>query len=141
MLSGGCNCGAVQFEIRVAVSDVYVCHCSICRRFSGSNGLAVVVVPNEQFRWTQGSDRVACWDKPGHDWQANFCSTCGSALPGANDPERMFVPAGAIVEGGDALRVVHHIWVDSRAPWDVIGDAGIQHRCAFEASSTSTRDG
>ncbi len=131
MARGACNCGAVRFEVLGELSDVYVCHCSICRRFSGSNGLAVVVVANERFRWSSGTESVCRWQKPGHDWQSNFCGKCGSAVPGASDPTRMFIPAGAITEGADKLAVAHHIWVDSRASWDVIGDEGKQHGCAF----------
>lgn len=95
--------------------------------------MAVIVVANEQFRWLAGADEVRRWRKPGHDWESNFCPHCGSAVPGMNDPERMFVPAGAITEGADGLEVAHHIWVGSRAPWDVIADAGQQHPCAFGA--------
>ncbi|MFZ8990698.1 MAG: hypothetical protein ACO2ZJ_10200 [Pseudohongiellaceae bacterium] len=43
----------------------------------------------------------------------------------------MFVPAGLILEGGETLGVAHHIWVDSRASWDEIGDSGKQHSEAF----------
>ncbi len=131
MAKGACNCGAVAFEIDAPLADVYVCHCSICRRYSGAHGVAVVVVPNAAFRWIQGADQVHHWDKPDADWQAHFCGTCGSALPGANDPERMFIPAGLIAEGGDPLAVAHHIFVGSKAAWDQIGDAGKQHQGAF----------
>ncbi len=128
MVKGECNCGAVTYEIAVGVKDVYVCHCSICRRSTGANGIAVVVVPREAFRWSSGFDQVATWKKPDADWQTWFCSVCGSRVPGMDDPERMFVPAGTITSGGEALQVAHHIWVDSCAKWDVIGDGGLQHR-------------
>ena len=134
MATGACNCGAVSFEITAPLSSIYFCHCSICRRASGSNGIAVVVVPNEDFRWTGGEDQISTWKKPGHDWQAWFCQVCGSTLPGANDELRMFVPAGLIGDGGEDLRVAHHIWVDSRAAWDEIGDDGKQHPEAFVGS-------
>jgi hypothetical protein len=127
MARGACNCGAVQFQIEGALSGVYVCHCSICRRFTGSSGIAVVVVPNEQFRWLQGRDAVRTWKKPGAEWEAWFCSVCGSAVPGENDPKTTFVPAGSIAEGGEALKVVHHVFVGSKAGWDEIGDTGQQH--------------
>jgi hypothetical protein len=131
MAVGACNCGRVRFEIAAEISDVYYCHCSICRKSTGSNGIAVVVVDNEAFRWTCGEDLIATWRKPGHDWQTWFCRICGSPLPGANDDSRVFVPAGLISEGGDGLRVAHHIWVDSRAPWDEIADAGKRHPEGF----------
>ena len=133
MLKGECNCRAVAFEIDADVPGVYVCHCSICRRSTGGNGIAVVVVDNEAFRWLRGEDRIATWRKPDADWQTWFCKVCGSPLPGANDASRMFVPAGLISEGDEALKVIHHIWVDSRAPWDEIGDAGQQHAETLES--------
>ena len=132
MAKGECNCGAVAFEIDAGLAEVFVCHCSICRRSSGSNGMAVVVVDKERFRWVRGQSQIGSWRKPGADWEKWFCRTCGSPLPGRNDETRMFVPAGLISSGGEAMRVAHHIWVDSKAPWDEIGDTGRLHREAFE---------
>jgi hypothetical protein len=131
MAIGACNCGAVSFQVTAEISDVFVCHCSICRRSTGSNGIAVVIVDNKVFRWTSGEELINTWRKPEHDWQTWFCRVCGSPLPGANDDSTMFVPAGLISEGGDDLRVVHHIWVESRAVWDKIGDSGKQHPEGF----------
>lgn len=128
---GECNCGAVAFEISAPISEVFVCHCSICRRYSGSNGIAVVVINNESFRWLRGDSQIATWKKPDADWHAWFCRVCGSALPGPNDASRMFVPAGLISTGGEALKVTQHIWVGSKAVWDEISDAGKQHQEAF----------
>ena len=127
MLTGECNCGAVAFEVDAEPPGIYVCHCSICRRSTGGNGIAVLVVDNDDFQWRRGEEQVATWKKPDADWETWFCKVCGSPVPGANDPSRMFVPAGLISEGGEALRVIHHIWVESKAPWDEIGDAGQQH--------------
>ena len=131
MADGQCNCGAVAFEITGDISEVAICHCSICRRATGSNGIAVVVVDNRSFRWTRGEEAIATWKKPDADWQIWFCGICGSPLPGANDESRTFVPAGLIARGGESLRVAHHVWVDSKASWDVIGDSGKQHAEAF----------
>ncbi|MBS0422751.1 MAG: GFA family protein [Proteobacteria bacterium] len=133
MARGECNCGAVAFEIDAAVTDVYVCHCSICRKFTGSNGIAVVVIDNSMFQWLRGEDQITSWKKPGADWHSWFCRVCGSALPGANNSSQTFVPAGLISEGGEGLRIAHHIWVGSKAVWDEIGDSGQQHRESFSA--------
>lgn len=133
MAIGTCNCGAIGFEISGELSDVYVCHCSICRRSSGSNGIAVVVISNDRFQWTHGEELIASWQKPDADWQTWFCRICGSRVPGTNDASRMFVPAAAITHGAKSLEVKHHIWVDSKAGWDEIGDCGRQHKEAFKA--------
>ncbi len=132
MALGECNCGAVAFEISADLSGVFVCHCSICRRSTGSNGIAVVVIDNNAFRWIRGEELITSWKKPDADWQTWFCRICGSPVPGINDESRMFVPAGLISDGGESLAVIHHVWVDSKAVWDEIGDSGQQHREAFE---------
>ncbi len=132
MARGECNCGAVSFEITTDISDVIICHCSICRRATGSNGIAVIIVKNEDFKWVSGEELVTSWEKPGADWQMWFCRRCGSPVPGINDDSRMFIPAGSISDGGESLQVAHHIWVDSKATWDEIGDCGRIHLEAFE---------
>ncbi len=93
--------------------------------------MAVVIVPNDKLRWIRGEEHIATWTKPGTSWQTWFCRICGSPVPGWNDPTRMFVPAGSLTQGGEALRVIHHIWVGSKAAWDEIGDDGKQHAEAF----------
>lgn len=127
MIQGHCNCGAIQYRVDTDVSDVYVCHCSICRRFTGAGGIAVVVVSKSAFRWVSGQDQIGHWRKPGADWEAWFCSHCGSAVPGDNNPATMFIPAGSFSSGGEQLKVAHHIYVGSKAPWEIIGDDGLQH--------------
>jgi hypothetical protein len=126
MGKGQCSCGAVRFEFDEPAKGIYVCHCSLCRRSTGTNGIAVVVVPNERFRWLAGEDAIVAWTKPGSEWETFFCRTCGSKVPGRNDGERMFIPAGVLDDPGE-LQVIHHLFVGSRAPWDVIGDGGAQH--------------
>ena len=93
--------------------------------------MAVVVVGVQSFQWISGEDHIHSWEKPGHDWQKNFCVSCASPLPGPNDANTMFIPAGLIDQGHENLRVVHHIWVASKAAWDEIGDDGQQHPRAF----------
>lgn len=131
--TGSCNCGAVTFSIGVPITDVYICHCSICRKSTGGTGIAVTVVANSSFTWLSGQADICCWHKPNHDWLKQFCQHCGSPLPGANDSDRTFIPVGLLDNGIETLSVKHHIWVDSKANWEVIGDSGKQHPKAFQA--------
>ncbi|QQX79463.1 GFA family protein [Shewanella sp. KX20019] len=132
MIQGKCNCGAVVFEVSSKIADVYFCHCSICRRSTGANGIAVIVTNNDDFNWVSGEELVKTWSKPGHDWQASFCTHCGSSLPGSNDASRMYIPAGLLPQI-ENLQITHHIWVGSKANWDVIGGTGVQHDQAFNS--------
>jgi hypothetical protein len=132
-VKGACNCGQVAFEVDAPVRDIFVCHCSICRRYTGSSGIAVVIVENGAFRWLEGTETIRMWQKPGADWQAWFCQICGSPVPGPNNATHMFIPAGLIGTGGEDLKVAAHIFVGSKAPWDEIGDEGRQYPVAFGA--------
>jgi len=127
MLEGKCNCEAISFEISVAISDVYICHCSICRRSTGGVGMAVGIVSKKEFNWIKGKGNISIWSKPNHDWQANFCVTCGSPVPGENDEKNMYIPVSLLTTGADALKVAHHLYVGSKANWEEIGDSGKQH--------------
>ena len=131
LVAGECNCGAVAFKAEASLLDVYICHCSICRKSTGSSGIAVGIVENDQFDWLKGQKCITRWQKPGRDWHTSFCAICGSPLPGPNDSQRMYVPVGALTAGHENLRVAHHIYVDSKAVWDEIGDSGRQHKGAF----------
>jgi hypothetical protein len=130
---GACNCGAVSFRIKAELPGVIICHCSICRRATGANGIAVIVVDNDKFEWTSDKDSITSWKKPDADWEISFCRHCGSPVPGVNNPNTMFVPAGLVTEGGEQLQVTDHIFVDSRAAWDEIGDGGRRHPTQYEA--------
>lgn len=132
MASGHCNCGDISFEISSKIETIYVCHCSICRRATGSNAIAVIVIKNSDFRWLSGEQLINHWQKPDSDWHGWFCRQCGSPVPGKNDDSHMFVPAGLITTGGESLVVKHRIWVGSKAAWDEIGDAAKRHDKAFE---------
>ena len=127
-MKGGCNCGAVTFELSGEIRNVYVCHCAICRKWTGSSAVSVVVVPNKAFRWRSGEAQIRQWKKPDADWQSVFCATCGSALPGANDASSMFVPAGLLPPSETRLRIAAHIFTGSKAPWDEIGGTAPQYQ-------------
>ena len=130
-IRGSCLCGGVRFEITGPPLWMTQCHCGRCRK---AGGLTNLVVRAEHFRWVQGRELVARYQPPA-PWSItrSFCRVCGSALPGANDETRTFAPAGLISDGGEGLRVAHHVWVGSKAVWDEIGDSGKQHREGFTA--------
>ena len=117
---GSCNCGLVTFEVRAELKDVYICHCSICRKSTGSGGIAVSIVANESFNWLSGLEHIKTWRKPGHDWETSFCTCCGSSLPGKNDENSTYIPAGLFDSGHENLRVKQHLYVDSKACWEQI---------------------
>jgi hypothetical protein len=51
---GSCLCGHVQFEIAVEAPKLYQCHCSLCRKQSGTSSNAATFVDKNLFSWLQG---------------------------------------------------------------------------------------
>ena len=131
--TGSCNCGAIAFSVYQPLSGVFICHCSICRKSTGSGGVAVTIVKNENLLITRGEGLIKYWKKPAHDWLTQFCRECGSPLPGKNDDNHVFIPVSLLDSGYENLKVEHHLFVDSKAPWEELGVSGKQHPGQFEA--------
>lgn len=74
-LSGGCLCGAVRFTAVPEKLEMDVCHCGMCRKWSGG---AFMSVPCREVSVT---DETALTVYPSSDWgERVFCKTCGSSL-------------------------------------------------------------
>jgi hypothetical protein len=54
-LTGGCQCGAVRYEIAAAPLAVYACHCTDCQRQSGGDFALSLIAPRESVRITKGT--------------------------------------------------------------------------------------
>ena len=117
---GSCNCSAVKFKVDRAPQDVYICHCSICRKATGSGGIAVTIVSRAGFTWLEGRAHIRTWEKPGHDWATHFCEVCGSSLPGENGETSMYIPVSLFDSGADELKLKKRLFGESKACWEEI---------------------
>ena len=122
MLSGGCLCGGVRFELTLPFHRANHCHCSRCRKHSGTFGLTQARVRREGFRLLQGEDLLRVFRPRG--WAAKvFCSRCGSSLFGGHWPEgeEVSIRLGAL-DGDPGIRPQYRSFTDSRAVWDALPD-------------------
>jgi hypothetical protein len=125
-MHGSCLCGQVEFEIDGENFKLYQCHCSLCRKQSGTSSNAGTFVANEHFRWLRGLENISSW-KMENGFRSDFCSTCGSPVPNPFGKLPYFwVPAGLLHESGK-LEIVAHVCVTSKASWDVIGAQGVRY--------------
>jgi len=122
-MHGKCLCGAIRFTLSGEIPSLYQCHCSLCRRVSGSSSNAALLIELSQLCWDAGEQLVEKYANE-NGFKSHFCSRCGSPLPNltAND-SAWWVPVG-LLDGGEGLRVGAHLYVGSRAPWDVVADTG-----------------
>lgn len=120
MDAGACLCGAVRYEIDLPLGEVRHCHCSMCRKHHGAPFATTVDVPVGGFRWTCGQATLIEYQSSPERLRA-VCQVCGAVAP-TRLGERMLVPVGNLI-GSLAPLGDLHMFVDSRAPWHVIGDA------------------
>lgn len=116
---GKCLCGAIQFETTGETSNLYQCHCSLCRKQSGSSANAATIIHESEFSWISGLDRISYFKKDS-GFTSNFCSTCGSPVPNQlRDSDKVWIPAG-LLENEGSQKIVVHICTGSKASWDEI---------------------
>lgn len=116
-MRGQCLCGKIEFEIDGDRFKPYQCHCSLCRKQSGSQSNAATIVPNEKFRWLRGIEYISSWKKES-GFRSDFCSICGSPLPNPlRDLPYFWVPAG-LLESDSGLEIAAHLCVASKAAWE-----------------------
>jgi hypothetical protein len=128
-LTGGCQCGAVRYEIRAQPLTVYACHCTECQRQSASafslslvvarDAIAIVAgTPKEWRRVVEGTRAI----------QYLFCGECGVRL--VHNPERN--PRVSIVKPGTLddtswLEPVGHVWTRSAQSWFEVPADGVNY--------------
>jgi hypothetical protein len=125
-LTGGCLCGAVRFQVTQPFVRSSHCHCSRCRRHSGTFGLTMVRVPRAGFRLLSGEELIRVYRPAESAAVKAFCEVCGSSLFGAWWPEgdEISIRIG-VLDGDPEIRPQFHTYVDSRAPWDELPDDGL----------------
>ncbi|WIO74341.1 GFA family protein [Porticoccaceae bacterium LTM1] len=72
--SGGCHCGAVQFEVQTPDSVVvHECNCSMCQMV----GFQHLIVPKSRFKLLQGEADITTYTFNTGVAKHTFCKHCG----------------------------------------------------------------
>jgi len=115
--SGSCLCKKVAFEILGDFKKFFMCHCSRCRKQSGSAHASNLFCSGASLTWLGGTSFVKTYGVPNSRFVHSFCSECGSPLPNTNGNGDIKVPAGCLDVDVD-LRPTGHIFMGSKANWD-----------------------
>ena len=120
VLAGRCYCGAVCYSVADEFLYAANCHCSNCRRATGSAFKPFAGIEREKLTVTGGADKILQFgDDNAHD---AHCKVCGSLLYSlVRDGAFVHVAMGTLVDD-PTIRPTHHIFVGSKAPWFTISD-------------------
>lgn len=125
ILTGGCGCGAVRFEITEPLLSAAYCHCTRCQRRTGAAASANARAASGSVRIVAGEEELRAWAPEGGREKV-FCGRCGSALfsrdPGTTD--HTGVRLGAL-DGDPGVRPSSHQYVAYAATWEPLPDDGL----------------
>lgn len=119
-LSGSCFCGAVRYKVADAFTYALNCHCSQCRRTTGSAFKPFAGIESRKLKLTKGKDDLLIvGEETGHD---AHCKRCGSLLYSiVRDGAYAHVTLGTLIDA-PSIRPSAHIFVGSKALWFQITD-------------------
>jgi hypothetical protein len=117
ILTGSCLCGAVRYTASGEAQRFYHCHCSRCRKATGT-GHATNLFLEGTLAWNSGEALIRSYKPAAAERFTNsFCEVCGSRVPRFIEKLGMvFIPAGSLDDEPD-LRPQARIFLDSRAHW------------------------
>ncbi len=115
---GSCFCGKVQYQITEHIGIFQYCHCSRCRKFTGSAHSANLMVNPQQFAWLKGEQYVKRHiPTETKHFTTCFCTECGSSLPWLAKTEKVIViPMGTLDDSIDIIPTQNIFWA-SKACW------------------------
>jgi hypothetical protein len=124
-LTGGCNCGAVRFEVTEPLPIASYCHCKRCQRRSGAAASASAHPAPGSFHIVAGEDALVRW-KPEVGGEKWFCGACGSHIYANNPshPDSIGIRLGAF-DDDPGVRPSVRQFVTYAAPWEPIPDDGL----------------
>jgi hypothetical protein len=122
MRTGGCQCGAVRYELSSKPLALFVCHCTECRKQSASAFGMSLPLPRSGFQVTKGEPKF--WTRRGDSGRqisCAFCPDCGTRLwdEPEDAPDIRVIKAGSLDDAVDMSGAIH-IWTSSRLPGTII---------------------
>ncbi len=119
-LRGSCLCGLVAYEVPDSFEYSLYCHCSNCRRATGSAFKPFAGIAADRLAIADGEAHIHRYGAgANHD---AHCDRCGSLLYSlVRNGTYVHVTLGTLIDS-PSIRPSAHIFVGSKAPWDTICD-------------------
>lgn len=121
--AGSCLCGAQKYEVDGEPGNFFHCHCSRCRKATGTGHCSNLFVKTDGIRW-DGDERLRKSYKvpEAQFFTTDFCAVCGSNLPRFLERAGLvLIPAGSL-DSAHEIEANARIYYDSRTSWSCSGD-------------------
>ncbi|MEW9920471.1 GFA family protein [Marimonas sp. MJW-29] len=122
LVTGGCLCGKVRYEINAPALSSGYCHCRICQKFTGSTICAYTAFPASSVRFTGAKPKYFTSSPIA---RRGFCAVCGSSLVyhmmRPHEAAHLVIFTTSLDNPQDYAPAAHN-GMESRVPWFEILD-------------------
>ena len=117
---GSCLCGSVQYEISGEPQRFNHCHCSRCRKATGTGHASNLLIKPGSIKWIKGEELIRAYKIPeAKRFTSRFCTVCGSQAPRyVKETDFFVIPAGSLDSDPTTWRDLS--WSDVAASKDVL---------------------
>jgi hypothetical protein len=113
-MKGKCLCGRVSWKAKGMPNAVHHCHCSMCRRWTGSAFATLVWFKRDAVTWPTMMPKVF---RSSPIALRSHCDNCGTPIYLAYDARDDIALAAGSAEHPEQLTPTHHYGIESRLPW------------------------
>lgn len=118
--TGGCQCGAVRYQLLGPPEHASICHCRMCQRASGQPFMAFARVNSEKLRWTRGAPSIF---RSSNIVERGFCNACGTPLTYRRvESNTVSVTIGSL-DDPERVRPVLQFGIEGKLAWTGALDA------------------
>lgn len=119
-IKGTCYCGSVEYLVDDQFEYAMNCHCSNCRKMTGSAFKPFAGIKTNLLQLTKGKEHLKIQgDEKLHN---AFCNNCGSLLYSkVREGHYLHVTMGTLIDA-PSIKPSAHIFVGSKASWYKITD-------------------
>jgi hypothetical protein len=109
--TGGCQCGALRYEIDQPLGRASICHCRMCQKALG-NAFAPFVTA-KGLRWVRGEPKRF---RSSNKVARGFCAECGTPVTYEPDGFHPEIAIPTLDQPADVAPVIQ-VGLESRLPW------------------------
>ena len=80
-LHGSCLCGSIRYKVEDRFSMFFMCHCTQCRKLSGSSNAANLFGSPDSLTWLSGADQTTRYQLDGRAFTKVFVLNAAPRCP------------------------------------------------------------
>jgi len=124
-LEGGCQCGAVRYEVAGVPLMAAICHCTMCRRANAAPAVAWALFEESQVTFTQTAPKRYCSSE---EAVRGFCDVCGTQISftATYIPGLIDLTVGSMDQPESATPEFHY-WHSEHLAWAEFADGLPRH--------------